>query len=60
MEDFVLFYVDDLLIYSEMADGISEILRIRTQTKNCQNGIFQQEIKYLGHLISSEGTFSSA
>ena len=63
MEDFMLFYVDDLLIYSEMAEEHLKHLKMVFQ-KFQESGLklklskctfFKSQIKYLGHLISSKG-----
>ena len=63
MEDFVLFYVDDLLIYSEMAEEHLKHLKMVFQKfqesglklKLSKCAFFKSQIKYLGHLISSKG-----
>ena len=63
MEEFVLFYVDDLLIYSETAEDHLKHIKmvfqkfresgLKLKLKKC--AFFKSQIEYLGHLISSKG-----
>ena len=63
MDKFVIFYVDDLSIFSMMEEEHLEHLRLVFK-KFCQSGLklkfkkcvlFKSQLEYLGHLITTEG-----
>ena len=63
MDKFVIFYVDDLLIFSRTEEEHLEHLRLVFE-KFCQSGLkfkfkkcalFKSQLEYLGHLITTEG-----
>ena len=63
MEEFVLFYVDDLLIYSKTEEGHLKHIKLVFQKfreaglklKLSKCSFFKLQIEYLGHLISHKG-----
>ena len=63
MEKFILFYVDDLLIYSKTEEENLEHIRFIFQKfreaglklKLSKYSLFKTQIEYLGHLISHMG-----
>jgi hypothetical protein len=63
VDQFVIAYMDDILVYSKTADQHAQHLRHVLQllrehelyAKRSKCLFFQQKIKFLGHVISSEG-----
>ena len=64
LDKFVLFFFDDILVYSENEEEHEEHLRLTLQllrehqlyAKLSKCDFYRERIQYLGHIISKEGT----
>jgi len=58
LDEFVIIYIDDILVYSKTTKEHTEHLEY-VLTKFCENKLFakkaKKEIDFLGHILSREG-----